>query len=86
MSEQQEPQRPRSRRFRVVRRVPTNSPTPYADEVRKQVEQEDADRGTPEMNRSVNEGCMGCLRVTLLFLLIMIASIVATCAITRKGV
>ncbi|MDF2629355.1 MAG: hypothetical protein K0R39_3186 [Symbiobacteriaceae bacterium] len=52
----------------------------------REVETDTADKGSPEMDRAVSKGCMGCLRVTVLFFLIMLASIVATWFIRRQGV
>jgi hypothetical protein len=92
-------QRPRNdkkpRRFRLIRKVEPVQPKPAGEnpdtEVKSRLEREleepdDADKGTPEMDRAVREGCNGCVKVMLLFLLIMVASIVTTCAINRKGV
>lgn len=89
MSDEKETNQPqdKARRFRIVRKVKTEIPETYAQQAVREAQQEDdADRGSPEMNREVNKGCMGCLRLVALFLLIMIASIVATWCITRKGV
>lgn len=64
----------KSRRFRLIRTVKKQPPPPTPAE-------DDADPGTPEQDRSLREGCTGCLRVTGLIFLIMIASIIGTCAI-----
>lgn len=85
------------RRFRIARKVkdapeapPTQQqqkdPEPYSQQVMREAEADTADKGTPEMDRAVSKGCMGCLRVTILFFLIMLASIVATWFIRRQGV
>jgi hypothetical protein len=86
------------RRFRIARKVkdaPATPPAPpatpkdpetYAQKVMREVETDTADKGSPEMDRAVSKGCMGCLRVTVLFFLIMLASIVATWFIRRQGV
>jgi|GEM_PF-3543381 len=74
------------KRFRITRRVKPEPVRPYSEQVLSEVDQDDADKGTPAMNREVTRGCSGCLNVTLLIFLIMIASIVATFFITRKGV
>lgn len=86
------------RRFRIARKVkdapaaPSSppqqqkEPEPYSQQVMREAETDTADKGTPEMDRAVSKGCMGCLRVTILFFLIMLASIVATWFIRRQGV
>lgn len=74
------------RRFRIGRKVKEQTPEYYSQQVMREVETDTADRGTPEMDREVRKGCTGCLRVTLLFFLIMLASIVATWFIRRGGV
>jgi len=88
MSDQEQPSdtEQRGRRFRIGRKVKPQVPETYATQAMREAETEDADRGTPEMDRSLRQGCTGCLRVTILFFIIMIASIVATCAIRRGGV
>ncbi|HYF91769.1 MAG TPA: hypothetical protein VD969_05955 [Symbiobacteriaceae bacterium] len=82
MSDDQRP----SRRFRITRKVKKPDPEPYAQQVMREVETEDVRRSTPEMDRAVSKGCMGCLRVSLLFVIIMLASIIATWCIRRQGV
>lgn len=73
-----------SRRFRLTRKVKTEPVLTREEKEMKALEaEEDADRGTPEMDRELRKGCTGCLRVTTLFFVIMIASIIATCAIKR---
>ncbi|HEY3366622.1 MAG TPA: hypothetical protein VGK74_16325 [Symbiobacteriaceae bacterium] len=74
---------PKARRFRVGRRVKNPPAEPYADQMLREVAQDDADRGTPEMNRGVTQGCSGCAKVALLFFAILAASLVANCAIRR---
>lgn len=76
-----------NRRFRLSRKVNT-PPTveTEAEKAMREVDQDDADKGSPEMNAAVNRGCSGCLNVTFFFFLIMIASIIATFFIIRKGV
>lgn len=83
------------RRFRIARKVkdapeapppPQKDPEPYSQQVMREAETDTTDKGTPEMDRAVSKGCMGCLRVTILFFLIMLASIVATWFIRRQGV
>ncbi|HYG56526.1 MAG TPA: hypothetical protein VD902_00460 [Symbiobacteriaceae bacterium] len=76
----------KGKRFHIGRRVKPKPPEPYSQQVMREVETDTADRGTPEMDREVRKGCTGCVRVMALFFLIMIASIVATCAIRRGGV
>lgn len=72
------------RRFRVGRRVKTPPAEPYSQQVLREVEQEeDADRGSPEMRRFATQSCSGCFQVTLLFFLIMILSIVVTFAVRK---
>lgn len=46
-------------------------------------ELDDADRGTPEMDQSLRQGCSGCFNVTLLVFVIMVASVLGTCALQR---
>lgn len=72
-----------SRRFRFIRKVrpPKTRPDPTTA---APAEEDDAHRGTPEMIREVDKGCSGCLRVTLLVIAIMFASIIGTCAFIRK--
>lgn len=70
------PDREPSRRFRLIRKVKTEQPPA--------VEADDADPGTPEMDRSVRQGCTGCVRVTGLIFVIMAASIIGTCFINWK--
>jgi hypothetical protein len=72
------------RRFRIARKV--KDPEYYSEQVMREVEHDTADRGTPAMDREVAQGCMGCLRVTLLFFLIILASIIATWFIRKHGV
>jgi hypothetical protein len=72
------------RRFRIARKV--KEPEYYSEQVMREVEQDTADHGTPAMDREVSKGCMGCLRVTLLFFLIILASIIATWFIRKHGV
>ena len=90
MSDDKEPQQeqtPKHRKFTISRRVKEKVPETYAQQAVREVEQQDnADRGTPEMERGVQQGCSGCFKVTMLFFLIMIASILATCALRRQGV
>ncbi|HWI65516.1 MAG TPA: hypothetical protein VNT75_27105 [Symbiobacteriaceae bacterium] len=76
------------KRFRITRKVkpekpPEPAPEPYSQKVLREVATDDADKGTPEMDRAVSRGCMGCLRVTLLFFLIIGASIITTWCIRR---
>lgn len=89
MSDGKGPEKPAARKFTLARRVkekPPEPPRPYSEQVLNEVEQDTAEKGTPEMQRAVNHGCSGCLKVTLLFFLIMAASILATCVIRRTGV
>lgn len=72
------------KRFRIARKV--REPEPYSKQVLNEVDRDEADKGTPEMSRGVSKGCMGCLRVTLLFFLIMLASIITTWCIRRPPV
>lgn len=83
------------RRFRIARKVKDTPPAPppqqkdpepYSQQVMREAETDTAEKGTPEMDRAVSKGCMGCLRVTILFFIIMLASIVATWFIRRQGV
>lgn len=76
------------RRFRIARKVKETDKVPetYAEQAMREVETDPADKGTPEMDREVSKGCMGCLRVTLFFFLLILASIVATWFIRRQGV
>lgn len=87
MSDKQDPTQ-RFRRFRITRTVkeerpPEPAPEPYSQKVLREVATDDADKGSPEMDRAVSRGCMGCLRVTLLFFIIIGASIVTTWCIRR---
>lgn len=82
MSDKQDPKQS-FRRFRIARKVEEPkpkepSPEPYSQKVLREAELDDADRGTPEMDRAVSRGCMGCLRVTILIFLIIAASVIAT--------
>lgn len=89
MSDEQDPKKPAPRKFSLARRVkekPPEPPQPYSQQVLKEVEQDEADKGTPEMQRAVNQGCSGCWKVMLLFFLIMFTSILGTCVIRRAGV
>lgn len=74
------------RRFRISRKVKEQVPETYAQQALREATTDDADKGTPEMDRAVSKGCMGCLRVTLLIFMIMLASIIATWFIRRPGV
>lgn len=80
----------RFRRFRVARKVkqqPADIETYAQQEIKAaESEQDETLRGTPEMERAVGKGCMGCVNITLLMFLIMLASIIATWFIRRKGV
>ncbi len=73
------------RRFRFARRVKESLPETREAREMRQLEhpQDDADRGTPEQDRSLRQGCGGCLNVTLLLFVIMVASIIGTCAIRK---
>ncbi len=76
----------KARRFRIARRVKTKQEKlekTWSERELEALEEDDADRGTPEMNAYVNQGCAGCYKVTLLMLVIMIASIIGTCIIRR---
>jgi hypothetical protein len=74
----------RPQRFRLSRKV-TAEPVRTREEVEMKAleELDDADRGTPEQDASLRQGCTGCLRVTGLFFIIMLTSIVATWFIRR---
>lgn len=75
------------RRFRFTRKVKTPKQEPvrtYAEQEMKALEEADeAEKGSPEMHREVNRGCRSCLNVTLLILIIMVGSIITTCAVRQ---
>lgn len=76
----------KSRRFRIARKVKEAPIKTDAERAMEELEQEDdADRGTVQMNREVNRGCGSCLNVTLLLFVIMIASILGTCYMRKTG-
>jgi hypothetical protein len=77
---------PRVRKFQIARRVKEKMPETHAEQALREAETDDADKGTPEMDLGVRHGCNGCLKVTLLFFVIMFASILVTCALRRQGV
>lgn len=75
-----------ARRFRLGRKVkPAPIETREEREMRElqQVEEEEALRGSPEFERFTRKGCGGCLNITVLIFVIMIASIIGTCAARR---
>lgn len=73
-----------SRRFRISRKVAPGAPAQKPEAPAGQAPEEDALPGSREMNAEVDRGCSGCLRLTLLLLAIMFASIIGTCAINRR--
>ena len=82
--EKEPPKEPEeSRRFRLSRKVKSEPVLTREEKEMKALEEDDADRGTPAMDRELRKGCTGCLRVTTLFFVIMIASIIATCSIRQ---
>lgn len=86
MANEKEPERPQDkwRRFRVARKVKEQPVEPREQRELREAEEDDALRGTPEQDRAVRQGCNGCLKVTALFFLIMIASIFTTCYIRTE--
>jgi hypothetical protein len=88
MSDEQHPQdSQKPQRFRLARKVKkAKDPETYADQVMRELPQDQADAGTPGMKFEVGQGCMGCFWVTLLVFVIMLASIVATWFIRKQGV
>jgi hypothetical protein len=83
----------KGRRFRLVRKVKSQGPPkPQSPGFETREEKElrdlaamgdDADRGTPEQDASLREGCMSMVRVVGLFFVVMFASIIATWCIKR---
>jgi hypothetical protein len=89
MSDDKQPNdQDKSRRFRITRKVkPTpKDPETYAEQVMRELPTDEADPGTKGMQFEVGQGCMGCFWVTLLVIVIMLVSIVATWFIRRQGV
>lgn len=71
----------KGRRFRLVRKVKSQG---HPTELRELADMgDDADRGTPEQDASLREGCMSMVRVVGLFFVVMFASIIATWCIKR---
>jgi hypothetical protein len=69
------------RRFRVGRKVKPNPvETDHEKALRELEEEDDADRGTPEMDRSVRKGCTGCLYVSGLIVALFFLTILGNCA------
>lgn len=78
----------KARRFRVTRKVKTSQRPPTVETdaqraMRELEEGDDADQGYPEMRREINRGCGGCVNVAILLLVIMVASIITTCAMRK---
>ena len=76
------------RRFKLTRKVKTDPKPPQvetdAEKAMRELEEgDDADAGYPEMRRELNRGCGGCVNVMVLLFVIMIASIITTCAIRK---
>lgn len=86
VSDEEKKPQPEFRRFRIGRKVKPKEVETYAQQAIREAETDDADKGTPEMDRAVSRGCVGCLRVALLFFAIILASIIATWFIRRQGV
>jgi hypothetical protein len=76
----------KGRRFRLGRKVKTPPATPdtQAERDLKEVEpEEEALRGSPEFEAFTRRGCGGCVNLTVLIFVIMMASIIGTCVIRR---
>lgn len=72
---------PKGRRFRVVRKVkPDPVETDREKALREFAEEDDADRGTPEMDRATRKGCTGCLYVSGLIVALFFLTILGNCA------
>lgn len=69
------------RRFRLVRKVASPPPETREEQELKALAEDDALRGSPEQLAELNRGCSGCWKVTLLILVIMMASVIGTCAL-----
>lgn len=84
--EQKESQEPKAlgRRLKLKRTVSPPAPESpakietHAEQAMREVEEEEADRGTKGMNFEVDKGCRSCLMVTLFMVIGILVSIFAT--------
>lgn len=73
------------RRFRLSRKV--QEPMPKTREEQEMealaAQEDDADRGTPEQDLALRQGCTSIIKLVGFFFLVMAVSIIATCAIRK---
>jgi hypothetical protein len=84
MAEENERPNPdeKGRRFRITRKVkePVIPESEGSKAMREAEQEEEALRGSREFQQFTTRGCKGCLNLTLLIFVIMLASIIGTCA------
>lgn len=83
MDEEQKEPKPMGRRLKLKRTVsaPVKEEAKletHAEQAMREVEAEDADRGSAGMNFEVDQGCRSCLMVALLMVVGILVSIFAT--------
>jgi hypothetical protein len=88
MSDDQDQNQPaeKARRFRLGRKVKTPPAAPDTQAERDLIaveQEEEALKGSPEFEAFTRRGCGGCVNLTVLIFVIMVASIIGTCVIRR---
>lgn len=75
----------RRRRFRLSRKVQQPMPQTREEQEMKALAAaaDDADRGTPEQDLALRQGCTSIIKLVGFFFVVMAVSIIATCAIRK---
>lgn len=85
MDEEKKEPKPVGRRLKLKRTVtPPAQIETHAEQAMREVEADEADRGSKGMNFEVDRGCRSCLSVTLLMILGILVSIFATWVFLNK--